>query len=161
MQVFIRFLLLAAITICGISTPLFADAKSDFYIQQAMERYFTVPEDARSLATAGAASQLCEGAACIYMNAAGLGFMRTREVVGNLGFRDTRGNEFLQEGEITQSEWSGFVSGAYPIKSGRYGTFSAAYSRFNGETNDSISSNPDGHNRTLGYGLAVSDSLAF
>ncbi|MBN8550560.1 MAG: hypothetical protein J0M12_14690, partial [Deltaproteobacteria bacterium] len=154
-------LLLSMIAIFGFSPALFADSKSDFYIQQAMERYFTVPEDARSLSTAGAASQLCEGAACIYMNAAGLGFMNSREVVGNLGFRDTRGNEFLQEGEITQSEWSGFISGAYPISSGRYGTFSAAYSRFNGQTNDSINTNPDGHNRTLGYGLAVTDSLAF
>lgn len=138
-----------------------ADAEKDFYIQQAIERYFTLPQDARSLSTSGASSQLCEGASCIYMNAAGLGFLKRPEIAGNLGFRDTRGNEFLHEGEISQSQWSGFLVGAYPLSGGRWGTLSAGYSRFNGDTNDSISTTPDGHNRTLAYGLAVTDDLAF
>lgn len=139
-----------------------ASPRQDFYIDQAFARYFTLPDDARTLGTAGSAAALCEGAACAYLNPAELGRMRRPEVSLEIGARSRDGIEHLTERDIEQTQEEGFAVAALPIGASEtetgYGTVAFGYSRYEGETNDSIHTSPDGHRRTISYGLAASDT---
>ncbi len=148
------------------TTPMsgFADTKSDFYIQQAADRFFTLPQDARSLAMGGAASLVCKGVGCVYMNPAGLGFVTHPEVGASAGIGSTTGSDFLGGEDIELEEWSGYVAGVIPLgvenTRATYGSVSIAYSRYAGNTDDTLSTTPDGHRRSVAYGYAFDNELA-
>lgn len=136
-----------------------------FYIQQAIERYFTVPQDARALSSGGSAALSCADSACVFLNPAGLGFMETPEVSLTLGTQAERGEEFLSDERIEQFQDLGYGVLAYPLgdKTGsgtRYGTVAVSFSRYNGDTNDSVNTRPDGHRRNIAYGLALSPKIS-
>jgi hypothetical protein len=159
-------------TICLAALPerAHADRKSDFYIQQATDRYFTLPKDARSLAMGGASSLTCLAAACVYMNPAALGFLSTASLSASAGTRSVTGDEFLSGDQITLEEWNGYLVGALPLGVGdtdakgaraKYGTIAGAYSRYAGNTDDALSTTPDGHRRTFGVGYAIDEQVSF
>lgn len=147
----------------------------DFYIQQAMARYFSLPQDARSLGLGGATSTICTGPQCLYMNPAGSARTSFSALAGSIGADRFSGDEFLEQSEITQRQYSGYLSGSVPIGSTEftrangevsdegapyYGAVLLGYSRYHGDTNDSINTTPDGHRRSIGYALAPSDALS-
>lgn len=147
------------------SRPAAASPRSDFYITQALERYFQLPVDAKNLSTAGAAGLLCRGSVCNYLNPAGLGFTEKYEIGATLADRSIGGNDFINAERIEQSEGRGYLAAAIPLgdsvdNAPRYGTFGIGYSRYHGDTDDQISTTPDGHRRTFAYGLSPVKNLA-
>jgi opacity protein-like surface antigen len=152
-------LIILGILFC--SSLTYADKQNDFFITQATERYFRMPYDAKALSTGGASSQVCEGAACIFMNPAGLGFMNSYGLSGTLGNSSKDGVEFFNEDQFSQIERSGFLAGAIPLgENSKYGVLSLGYSRFYGQTNDEISTDVDGFTETFGYSLALNENLS-
>lgn len=140
-----------------------ADSVEDFYIQQALDRYFTLPNDARSLGTGGSTNMDCRGAICTFLNPAGLARLESHEVATSVSTRRVDGNEFLTGEEIEQIEDRGYVLLALSLgqsdSGSDYGTLAVGYSRYRGETNDRISSTPDGHRRTVAYGVNLNDAI--
>ncbi len=137
----------------------------DFYVQQALNRYYDLPQDGRSLATGGTTHSFCKDSGCIYMNPAGLGLLERDEVSASVGTSLLSGEELLTENRIEQSEVRGYLTVAIALgerekEPPQYGTLSFGYSRYKGETDDSINTTPDGHRRSLAYGISVSDDLA-
>lgn len=152
------FLLPPAATAC-------ADSADEFYIQQAMDRYFPLPGDARSLSTSGSTDMTCFGAICVFLNPAGLGQTTRYEVAGALSSERLEGKEFVTNRSIRKSEQAGYALGAIPLGNDEhggsaYGTIALAYTRYQGDVNDEIASRPDGHTRTVGYGIALNESLS-
>lgn len=129
----------------------------DFYIQQALDRYFTLPQDSQALATGGASALSCSSSACIYMNPAGLGSLTRFEFSGSLGNRSFDGDEFLNDESIEQSVLEGYGVLSVPVFSG---SIALGVSRYQGDTDDVINSTPDGHRRSLGYGVAINKVLS-
>jgi hypothetical protein len=137
----------------------------DFYIQQAIARYFSLPHDAKTLALGGVPGTICSGPQCIFLNPAGAAHAHSFAVAGTIGSGQLSGEEFLEQSEITQEQHEGFISFSLPLGSTNdgpapYGTLLGAYSRYRGNTDDSINTTPDGHRRSIGYALAPSESLA-
>lgn len=144
------------------------DAKAaplrDFYIQQALDRYFPLPSDARSLALGGSSDTSCSGSICTYLNPSGLGKQDSFEISISASSQRINGNEFVTHESFEQTENRGYILLATPLgeinnKLPEYGTLSFGYSRYKGETNDTISSTPDGHTRTLAYGYNANPEL--
>jgi len=137
-----------------------ASPLDDFYIEQAIGRYYSVPTDVRSMGSAGAASPLCSGAGCLLNNPAGLGWMRSNELYGDAGWSVLKGRDLLGDHLVEQESVSGAGSLAIPLGLGdegaQYGVVAVGYSRYQGRTTDALSIVPDGHRRSLGYGYALS-----
>lgn len=143
----------------------YATPADDFYIQQAIGRYFSLPHDAKTLSLGGTPGTICSGPQCIFLNPAGAAHPRSFAIAGTIGTGQLQGEEFLEQSAITQEQHEGFLSLTLPLGStengpASYGTVMAAYSRYRGTTDDSINTTPDGHRRSLGYALAVSEELA-
>jgi hypothetical protein len=141
-----------------------ASPQSEFYIQQALNRYFVLPEDARTLAMSGSVRSSCESSTCIFFNPAGLGFLDRDEVSGAFGESSFEGEEFPSEDHIEQWQRDGYLTGAFGLGkavqgSAPYGTIALGYTRYQGYTNDSRETRPDGHTRTLGYGYALTEKF--
>lgn len=163
---------LAAVSVHALSVallPAHADSTSDFYIQQATDRYFTLPLDSRTLAMGGASALTCQGAGCVFLNPSVLGFSSRPQLAASAGVSTITGDEFLSSDEITLEEWNGFISGSFPLGDqaagssyprADYGAISLAFSRYSGDTDDSLNTTPDGHRRSIGYGYAFDDRFA-
>lgn len=143
-----------------------ASPATEFYSRQAIERYFPLPIDARTLAMGGSTGATCSSSACIYMNPAGLARVPKLETNSAIGWGEISGSEFPVEQDIEQSAWNGYSTLAIPLGGqrgdfSRYGSLAFGYSRYQGETDDTISSTPDGHRRSIGYGYAPLETLSF
>jgi hypothetical protein len=138
-----------------------ADTLDDFYIEQAIDRYFALPRDGKTLSLGGTPASVCDGSQCVFLNPGGLGFVRELEITSSIGNGRISGDEFLEDQEIRQHHNEGYIAAAIPLggtESGvpHYGVLTFAYSRYAGDTNDSINTTPDGHRRTIGYSFAPS-----
>jgi hypothetical protein len=156
----------AFLTFSFLPMPAFAGSpQGDYYIQQALDRYFSVPSDAENLSTGGSYSTTCESSACIFMNPAGLAELSKTEFSASVGGGRRKGNEFISGEQIEQSELEGYGTIAIPfgtINDGipSSGTLSIALSRYEGSSDDSIHTDPDGHRRSLAYGYAPIKNLS-
>lgn len=144
--------------------PLSASPQKDFYIRQAIDRYFELPEDAVSLSLGGSNASFCDSASCIYLNPAGLAFVRDWNIAITGGTDHTSGDEFIDGGRVERFENYGYGVLAVPMGHAsdvpRFGTAALGYSRYQGDTDDAINTKPDGHRRSLGYGIAPIRNLA-
>ena len=73
--------------------------------------------------------------------------------------------DVVTENNIDQSEGSGFAIlavplGSTPDSSPRFGTLALAFSRYQGETNDIVKTTPDGHRRTVSYGITLENETS-
>ncbi len=157
------FLCLVGTAVLARSSAL-AAPRNDLYIQQALDRYFPVPVDAPALALGGSSAPTCDGSSCLYQNPAGLGFSSLVDVTVSLEEANVSGHEFGSDRSIEQTENRGAVTALAPFGAGlgapRYGALALGFSRYQGQTNDSLQSSPDGHRRSIGFGYAVNDGLA-
>ena len=137
----------------------------DFYIRQALDRYFALPGNAETLSLAGSTAMTCSGADCLYLNPAGLGFLPVKEFSSTLGFSLLEGDDFIDGEPLEQNEYHGYGVLAVPFGSvkesrPRYGALAIGYSRYDGHTNDSIHTHPDGHTRSIAYAYAPTEELS-
>jgi hypothetical protein len=155
------------IALGGAVLPVFVEAKgdgNDAYIRQALGRYFSLPQDARSLSTAGTRSLTCDDANCLYMNPAGLGRLQDVQLAGSVGKSRMSGDEFLTDESIEQDELRGYGVLAVPLGAAsstgtKYGALALGFSRYQGETSDRINTTPDGHRRSIAYGIELLDDV--
>jgi hypothetical protein len=138
---------------------------NEFYIRQALDRYFTLPRDADTLATAGSSAMTCSDSDCMFLNPAGLGEVEDIQLSTSLGFSLLNGQDFFTEEHLEQNEYIGDVILGFPLgtadpRKPRYGTLTLAYSRYDGHTDDMLHTTPDGHRRSLAYGISPSDELS-
>ncbi len=144
-----------------------ASPQSEFYINQALDRYFSMPYDARALAMGGSEIAFCRSSFCNYANPAGLGFARSSQIEISALDGSIDGVAHLSDDAIKQVHEEAFVAGLIPIGESteqsngpKYGVVGLGLSRYKGETDDPINTTPDGHRRTLSYGLAVGEQTA-
>lgn len=142
-----------------------ASPLSEFYINQALERYFVLPQDAETLSLAGSTELTCKNSTCLNLNPAGLGQLSHSEFSATLGFSLIGGAYFPSEENLEQNEYRGNGILAFPIGStenGRpkLGNIALGYSRYDGHTDDIINTTPDGHRRSLAYGYAPLENLS-
>ena len=156
---------LLAVCLClSMMIEVSADTLDDFYIQQVLDRYYTTPNDVQGLSLAGASIPVCGGAACLSNNPAGLGWMSANELYVDAGKTSLDGNEQTTGAPITQNTTLG--SGVLGIPLGatehtpKYGTLGLGFSRYQGDTDDSVGTIPDGHRRSIGYGYALTPTIA-
>lgn len=147
------------------SSQALASPLSEFYINQALERYFILPQDAETLSLAGSTELTCKSSNCLYLNPAGLGQLSHSEFSTTLGYSQIDGEYFPTEEGLKQSEYHG--NGILALRLGstengrpKFGTIALAFSRYDGHTDDIIHTTPDGHRRSLAYGYSPFDNLS-
>ncbi len=160
----LRMATLAAVTV-AVASDCVAAPRNDFYISQAMERYFSLPQDARTISNGGSDALLCRGSICNFNNPAGLGFTPRTSLGLTAASRSLTGEDFTSPDEIEQVEDRGYLATAIPFgeverEIPRYGTLGLALSRYHGDTNDPINSTPDGSRRTVAYGFAPAENIS-
>lgn len=145
----------------------FASPRSEFYVNQALARYFSMPTDARALSMAGSETLFCRSSFCNYSNPAGLGLAQSNQIELSASNESVTGIGHLSDDAIEQVQDEAFIAGLIPLgrthepgTGNKYGVLGLGLSRYRGETNDAINSTPDGHRRTLSYGLAVGQQTA-
>jgi hypothetical protein len=160
---------IALITLAFTAFPPLCSAlpQSDFYINQALDRYFSMPHDARALSMGGSETTFCRSSFCNYSNPAGLGFARSSQIEISASDQSISGVEHLSDEAIEQVSEEAFVAGLIPLgeiteqsNGAAYGVLGLGLSRDKGQTNDPINTTPDGHRRTLSYGITVGQSTA-
>ncbi len=144
---------------------LVADSLDDFYIQQVLDRYYTSSTDVKALSLARASVPVCDVAACVSNNPAGLAWMKENQLYADVGASSLRGYDQTTGQPASQDTTLGNGMLGIPLgytESGApaYGTLGFGYARYQGSTNDSVGTIPDGHRRTVGYGYAISPSIA-
>ena len=141
-----------------------AESKKDFYIRQSIDRYFELNQDAMSLSLGGSSALQCQSSSCIYLNPAGLGFEKDMSITLSGGTIRRDGDDFVSDEPIEQFQDDGFLTLALPIEDcdtdSPLGTAAIGFSRYQGDTDDSINTRPDGHRRSIGYGIALNDTYA-
>jgi hypothetical protein len=157
-SIFFGLIFFLLVPIQALGTP-----RDSFYIQQAVERYFSLPTDAKNLSLNGSAAAVCQSSSCIFLNPAGLGGLESPELTLSLEQGKMLGDEFLSDAKIEQLENRGYAALSLPLKFDEefFGTISIAYSRYEGDTDDALNTSPDGHRRSIAYGLKLSDQINF
>lgn len=142
----------------------FGDSRKDFYIRQSIDRYFELNQDAMSLSLGGSSALQCQNSSCIYLNPAGLGFEKDINITLSGGTIRRDGDDFVSDEPIEQFQDDGYLTLALPIGAtdtdSHFGTAALGYSRYQGDTDDSINTRPDGHRRSIGYGIALNNTYA-
>ena len=161
---YVRQLIATCLFLCSVSAA-HANPQQQYYISQALGRYFQLPIDARTLSVSSGDGLLCRGSVCNYLNPAGLGFSRRNELGITISDRSIGGDDFTNADQIEQSEGSGYIVGAFPLgdsehSSPEYGSLGLGFSRYQGDTDDPINSTPDGHRRTFAYGYAPTEQFS-
>lgn len=156
---------IASAIILIISFSAKAYPNKEFYIRQALDRYFPLPLDARSTSMVGSAALNCQDSNCIFLNPSGLGLLKSEELSLSFGSKEATGNEFILDEKINQFESLGHGILAIPFNENSrgepsFGTAAFAYSRYQGDTDDSVNTTPDGHRRSIAYGIALSKRSA-
>lgn len=113
----------------------------------------------------GSSALSCDDSSCIYLNPAGLGDLPQNELSLALSAGRVSGEDFLTTESIEQSEQRGYGVIAVPFgvsenSRPEYGTLALGYSRYIGNTDDSINTTPDGHRRSIAYGWSPLETLS-
>ncbi len=152
---------LAASTLCA---DAFADGRRDLYFQQATERYFNLPQGARTAGMGGSSVVTSSDSTSVVGNPAGLGFLKGAEVSASYGYDTLSGNEHPTYGEVEQKTNSGMVLGTFPISPVQddlpaNGNVGLGWSGYSGEVeDDSFGVENDGYRVHGAYAIALSDS---
>lgn len=165
---FTKSLCFLVVTLVALFLPahyLAADSLDDFYIQQVLDRYYTSSTDVKALSLGRASVPVCDGAACLSNNPAGLAWMKENQLYADIGASSLKGYDQTTGQPASQDTTLGNGMLGIPLgdaESGAptYGTLGFGYARYQGSTNDSVGTIPDGHRRTVGYGYAISSSVA-
>ena len=142
-----------------------ADSLDDFYIQQVLDRYYTTSTDVKALSLARSSVPVCDGAACVSNNPAGLAWMRENQLYADVGASSLKGYDQTNGQPASQDTtlgngMLGIPLGDTQVGAPSYGTLGVGYARYQGSTDDLVGTIPDGHRRTVGYGYAISPSIA-
>ena len=150
----------------SISTPvLLADAKEDFYIQQATRRYFNLPQNARTFGMAGSSVATSQDSSSVIGNPAGIGFMKDAEVSATYDFSDYDGREEPSYDKIQEDIDSGHALGAFPIAPNYdaysdFGNIGLGWSGYRSDVDDSYDTETKGHRIHAAYGKALNESTS-
>ncbi len=143
----------------------FSDPARNFYSQQAMERFAQLPQNARTLGMSGSSIQTSADSSSILGNPAGLGRMNLFEFSLSGGQEDRKGEEIFEGGRFEEFEnkLQGYLAmpiGPESALGTKWGTLALGLSRYQGSTSDSINSSPDGHLRSIAYGVAPLENFS-
>jgi hypothetical protein len=118
-----------------------ADDVTDFYFQQVTERYFRVPQTARTFAMGGSSVVTSSDSSSIWGNPAGLGFMQGGELSGTYGYDRVSGDEYPTGRSIEQQSHTGSGMLALPLgpvmeDTPHFGNLGVGWSQSSGRWND-------------------------
>ena len=143
-----------------------ADGRRDLYFQQATERYFNLPQNARTFGMAGSSVVTSHDVSSVIGNPAGIGMMQDGEVSFSYGYNTLSGNEHPTYAEVEQQTHSGSFLGTMPIGPVKddlpdYGNLGLGWSGYQGELDDdSYGVEPKGYRVHGTYGIAISPELS-
>lgn len=161
-----RVALLSAVVVAVNTGTAFADGRDDLYFQQAKQRYFNQPQNARSFGQAGATLQTSSDSSNVVSNPAGLGFMKRGDLSLTYGRDIVSGNENKTYQDVEQRENGGQVLlagplGPYADDLPEYGTFGLGWSGYDSDVaRDPFDATSNGYRVTLAYGKAISESTS-
>lgn len=158
---------LAALFLSTVSvSDVRADGKQDLYFQQAKQRYFNQPENARTFGMAGSSIPTSTDSSSVVGNPAGLGMMQRGDVSATYGHDIISGNENKTYSDVEQKEDMGQVMlasplGPYADALPEFGTLGLGWSGSDGNVDrDPFNAESEGQRITLAYGKALSDTLS-
>lgn len=158
------FVLAAAL----IAAPLaHADDVTDLYFQQAIERYFEYPQNARTFGMAGSSVVTTSSSASIIGNPAGLGFMKGGEFSGTYDNNTISGDEFPTRAAVEQVSNGGHALLAVPLGPQvdalpDYGNLGFGWTYLSSEwRDDTFDTESERTQVVLAYAMPSSDTLSW
>ncbi len=134
---------LRGLGLAALAIPLaaVADDTRDLYFQEAQQRYYEYPQNARTFGMAGSSAQTSMDSSSVLGNPAGLGFMSDGEVSGTYSYNRISGDEFPTGENVDQRENNGSALFAMPIgprldAPPDYGNFGMAWTSRDGDWRD-------------------------
>lgn len=144
-----------------------ADAQTDFYFQEAIDRYFNQPQTARTLAMGGSSRVTSTTSVSVVSNPAGLGLMKLGDLSATYSYDRISGREFPDyQYRIEDKEHIGQALLALPIGPEldalpRYGNFGIGWSQdWSDYDGDSYRGESDTYRVTAAYAKALDDDLS-
>ncbi|MCG3197674.1 MAG: hypothetical protein GHCLOJNM_02164 [bacterium] len=147
-----------ALALCAMSGGAYADDVEEFLIQDAQQRYFDLPLDARSLALGGSNIATADDLASVFGNPAGLGFIDHCGASFTYSRDEINGDEFPFTNAIGRDYDVGTLRIALPIRMG--GTVGFGYSASEGETSDLQDTEVDRELYNFAYGLRLNPCMS-
>ncbi len=142
-----------------------AEGRQDLAAQLNQQRYFDMPENARTIGMGGSSVVTSSDSSSVVGNPAGLGFMKDAEVSVTYQ-RDTISGNDPETYANTEFETDGGQAlAAIPIVptldgTPRYGTLGFGWSGSKGEFDDSSNEETKGHGLHVAYGKDISDTMS-
>lgn len=161
-----KVVLVSASVVAVSAGTAFADGRDDLYFQQAKQRYFNQPQNARSFGQSGATLQTSSDSSNVVSNPAGLGFMQRGDASLTYGRDVVSGNENATYDSVEQKENSGQVLMASPLGPyaddlPEYGNFGLGWSGYDSDVSDDpYNAKADGYRLTMAYAKAISDTTS-
>ncbi len=161
-----KVVLFSAFVVTVNSGTALADGRDDLYFQQAKQRYFNQPQNARSFGMAGSTMQTSSDSSNVVSNPAGLGFMKRGDASVTYSQDNISGNENSTYDRVEQQENGGQVLvagplGPYADDLPEYGNFGLGWSGYNGDVdNDPYDASTNGYRITGAYAMAISDTTS-
>ena len=128
-----------------IAVPGFAsaDGAQDFMYQTNQDRFFDLPQNARTFSMAGSSVATSADSSSVLGNPAGLGWMKDAEVSGTYFYQQTSGADPMTYEDMTKDTNAGHILGAFPLSPytdalPEYGNLGMGWSGSRGTTDDPI-----------------------
>jgi opacity protein-like surface antigen len=143
-----------------------ADGRRDLYFQQATERYFNLPQNARTFGMAGSSVATSTDVSSVIGNPAGIGMMQDGDISFSYGYNTISGNEHPTYAEVEQQTNYGSVLATMPIGPVKddlpdYGNIGLGWSGYQGDLDDDTYGVESKGYRIHGtYGIALSPDLS-
>lgn len=147
-----------ALALCALCGGAFGFDYEEFLIQDAQQRYFDFPLDARSLALGGSNIVTADDLASVFGNPAGLGFIDHCGASFTYSNDEISGDEFPFGNSIETDYDVGTLRVALPIRMG--GTVGFGYSVSDGETSDTQGTESDREIYNFAYGLRLNPCMS-
>ena len=142
-----------------------AEGREDFYTQTNQQRYFNLPENARTLAMAGSSVSSSSDSSSVVGNPAGLGFMKDADVSVSYARDQISGNDDYDYSSVQADGDMGDVLVALPIMptldgTPQYGTVGLGWTGYKSDSDTAANLESRQWGLTAAYGKDISDSLA-
>ncbi|MBN8547876.1 MAG: outer membrane beta-barrel protein [Deltaproteobacteria bacterium] len=160
------FVGLAVVAAVAQPLSLRADDTTDLYFQEAMQRYFEYPQNARTFGMAGSSVPTSIDSSSVIGNPAGMGLMRDGEVSATYSYNRISGDEFPTGVSVDQVENDGSAMFAMPLgprhdSLAEFGNFGMAWAYRNGNWHDdTYDTDTEATRVTAAYAYPLSSNLS-
>lgn len=157
--------LLSAIALQSFASPLFADGKRDYYIQEAEKLFYGTTTNAKQAGQAGATNVISTDSSAIVNNPAGIGLNHGGDVSVTYGRNQISGNQESNYAEVEDTSNLGQVLVSVPLQptldgSAELGSFGIGWTGERSDSDDSVDTEGVRNQVHGAYGIEVDDNIS-